>query len=395
MESGTSALGEVSEWATGLERLHERIAGRFRRAEPRRRALAYLRGLLSPVDRKNGWQVAESAGEPTPDGMQRLLASAEWDADRVRDDLRAYVVEHLGDPEAVLVLDETGFLKKGNKSVGVQRQYSGTAGRIENCQIGVFLGYASRHGFAFLDREVYLPRAWANDRARRAEAGVPDTVTFQTKGQLARRMLERADAAGIPYTWVTGDENYGSDGALRGWLEEGHRPYVLAVRANEYLWVWDDTTAPQQRTVAAIAADLPEQAWVRLSAGDGAKGPRLYEWALVPRRPGSTAAWQVWLLVRRSLNDPTEVAYYFVYGPSGTPLETIVRVAGRRWTIEEGFEQAKGEVGLDHYEVRRWAGWYRHITLALLAHAYLVVTRARAAAREKKGASDLPETSSR
>ena len=395
MESGTSALGEVSEWATGLERLHERIAGRFRRAEPRRRALAYLRGLLSPVDRKNGWQVAESAGEATPDGMQRLLASAEWDADRVRDDLRAYVVEHLGDPEAVLVLDETGFLKKGNKSVGVQRQYSGTAGRIENCQIGVFLGYASRHGFAFLDREVYLPRAWANDRARRAEAGVPDTVTFQTKGQLARRMLERADAAGIPYTWVTGDENYGSDGALRGWLEEGHRPYVLAVRANEYLWVWDDEAAPQQRTVAAIAADLPEQAWVRLSAGDGAKGPRLYEWALVPRRPGSTAAWQVWLLVRRSLNDPTEVAYYFVYGPSGTPLETIVRVAGRRWTIEEGFEQAKGEVGLDHYEVRRWAGWYRHITLALLAHAYLVVTRARAAAREKKGASDLPETSFR
>ena len=395
MESGTSALGEVSEWATGLERLHERIAGRFRRAEPRGRALAYLRGLLSPVDRKNGWQVAEAAGEPTPDGMQRLLASAEWDADRVRDDLRAYVVEHLGDPEAVLVLDETGFLKKGNKSVGVQRQYSGTAGRIENCQIGVFLGYASRHGFAFLDREVYLPRAWANDRARRAEAGVPDTVTFQTKGQLARRMLERADAAGIPYAWVTGDENYGSDGALRGWLEEGRRPYVLAVRANEYLWVWDDEAAPQQRTVAAIAADLPEQAWVRLSAGDGAKGPRLYEWALVPRRPGSTAAWQVWLLVRRSLNDPTEVAYYFVYGPSGTPLETIVRVAGRRWTIEEGFEQAKGEVGLDHYEVRRWAGWYRHITLALLAHAYLVVTRARAAAREKKGASDLPETSSR
>lgn len=391
MESGTSVLGEVSEWATGLERLHERIAGRFRRAEPRRRALAYLRGLLSPVDRKNGWQVAESAGEPTPDGMQRLLASAEWDADRVRDDLRAYVVEHLGDPEAVLVLDETGFLKKGNKSVGVQRQYSGTAGRIENCQIGVFLGYASRHGFAFLDREVYLPRAWATDRARRVEAGVPDTVTFQTKGQLARRMLERADAAGIPYTWVTGDETYGSDGALRGWLEEGRRPYVLAVRANEYLWIWDDEAAPQHRTVAAIAADLPEQAWVRLSAGDGAKGPRLYEWALVPRRPGSPAAWQVWLLVRRSLNDPTEVAYYFVYGPSGTPLETIVRVAGRRWTIEEGFEQAKGEVGLDHYEVRRWAGWYRHITLALLAHAYLVVTRARAAAREKKGASDLPE----
>jgi SRSO17 transposase len=193
---------------------------------------------------------------------------------------------------------------------------------------------------------------------------------------------------------VTGDENYGSDGALRGWLEERHRPYVLAVRANEYLWIWDDAVAPQQLPVAVIAARVPEQAWVRLSAGDGAKGPRIYDWALVPRRPGSSSEWQVWLLVRRSRSDPTEVAYYFVYAPSGTPLETIVRVAGRRWMSEEGFEQAKGEVGLDHYEVRRWAGWYRHITLALLAHAYLVVTRARAVAREKKGVPHLPEISS-
>lgn len=392
MEVETTTLEEVSAWAAGLEQVHERIAGRFRRAEPRRRALAYLRGLLSPIERKNGWQVAEAAGESTPDGMQRLLASAEWDADRVRDDLQAYVIEHLGDPEAVLVLDETGFLKKGNKSVGVQRQYSGTAGRIENCQIGVFLGYASRSGFAFLDRELYLPRSWAADPARRAEAGVPETVTFQTKGQVARRLLERAEAAGIPHGWVTGDENYGSDGALRGWLEERHRPYVLAVRANEYLWIWDAEIAPQQVPVAAIAARVPEQAWVRLSAGDGAKGPRVYDWALVPRRPGSSSEWQVWLLVRRSLSDPTELAYYFVYAPCDTPLETIVRVAGRRWTIEEGFEQTKGEVGLDQYEVRRWAGWYRHITLALFGHAYLVVTRARAASPGKKGDSVRPKT---
>lgn len=390
MEAETIALEEVSAWAAGLEQVHERIAGRFRRAEPRRRARAYLRGLLSPIERKNGWQMAEWAGESTPDGMQRLLASAEWNADQVRDDLQAYVVEHLGDPAAVLVLDETGFLKKGNKSVGVQRQYSGTAGRIENCQIGVFLGYASRTGFAFLDRELYLPRSWATDRARRAEAGVPETVTFQTKGQLARQMLERAEAAGIPSAWVTGDENYGSDGALRGWLEERHRPYVLAVRANEYLWTWDEKVAPRQVTVATIAAGLPVPAWVRLSAGDGAKGPRIYDWALVPRRPGSSSAWPVWLLVRRSVSDPTELAYYFVFAPCDTPLETIVRVAGRRWTIEEGFEQAKGEVGLDQYEVRRWVGWYRHITLALLAHAYLVVTRARAARQGEKGGSGLP-----
>src|SRR5215204_2348147 len=218
-------LATVAGWAAGLGALHARIAPRFGRAEPRRRALAYLRGVLGPVERKNGWQPAEAAGARTPDGMQRLLASADWDADAVRDDLRAYVVEHLGDEEAVLVVDETGFLKKGTKSAGVQRQYSGTAGRLENCQIGVFLAYASARGRTFLDRELYVPKEWATDRERRQEAAVPDTVAFRTKPQLARAMLERALDAGVPAAWVTGDEIYGGDRRLRLWLEERDVPH--------------------------------------------------------------------------------------------------------------------------------------------------------------------------
>src|SRR5215207_7738847 len=208
-------VATVAGWAAELEALHARIAPRFARPEPRRRALALLRGLLSPVERKNGWQLAEEAGEATPDGMQRLLATAERDADAVRDDLRAYVVEHLGDPAGVLVVDETGFLKKGIESVGVQRQYSGTAGRIENCQIGVFLAYATPHGRAFLDRELYLPEDWTAEAARRAAGGVPATVKFRTKPQLAKAMLERALAAEVPASWVTGDEVYGGDRRLR------------------------------------------------------------------------------------------------------------------------------------------------------------------------------------
>ena len=373
-------VGTVEAWAEGLEILHARVAPRFVRAEPRRRALAYLRGLLGPVERKNGWQLAEQAGEATPDGMQHLLARADWDADQVRDDLRAYVVEHLGDAQAVLVVDETGFVKKGTKSVGVQRQYSGTAGRIENCQIGVFLAYASAKGRTFLDRELYLPKEWATDRARRQEAAVPATVEFRTKPQLARAMLERAFDAGGPCAWVTGDEIYGGDRRLRLWLEERQVPHVLAVKSTEPLW-----TRTTWRQVAAkmLAAEIPATDWERLSAGEGTKGPRVYDWARVPIRALPEPGWDYWLLVRRSIADPTEVAYYVCFCPAGTPLGELVRVAGTRWAIEESFESAKGEVGLDHYEVRRWPGWYRHITLALLAHAYLTVTRA--AAVEKGG----------
>jgi SRSO17 transposase len=374
-EHEPAALEEVAAWARGLSAMHARIAHRFARPEPRRRALHYLKGLLSPVERKNGWQLAEQAGELTPDGMQRLLATADWDAEQVREDLRAYVVEHLGDPEAVLVVDETGFLKKGTKSVGVQRQYSGTAGRIENCQIGVFLAYASAAGRTFLDRELYLPKEWAADRARRQEAGVPEAVEFRTKPQLARVMLERALDAGVPAAWVTGDEIYGGDRRLRLWLEERQMPHVLAVKSTEPLW-----TRATWRQVAAktLVAAVPEAEWQRVSAGDGAKGPRVYDWVRVPIRALPEAGWDYWLLVRRSVADPTDVAYYVCFCPAETPLAELVRVAGTRWAIEEGFESAKGEVGLDHYEVRRWSGWYRHITLALLAHAYLTVTRATA-----------------
>jgi SRSO17 transposase len=384
VEGTTAAVAAVEHWADGLEALHARVGRRFARAEPRRRALAYVRGLLSPVERKNGWQLAELAGEPTPDGMQHLLARADWDADQVREDLRAYVVEQLGEEHAVLVVDETGFLKKGTKSVGVQRQYSGTAGRIENCQIGVFLAYASAKGRTFLDRELYLPKEWAADAERRPEAAVPETVAFRTKPQLARAMLERALAAGVPAQWVTGDEVYGGDVRLRVWLEEQQVAHVLAIKRTEPLW---STTSWTQVAAQTLADAVPTTAWERLSAGAGAKGPRVYDWTRVPIRPLREPGWDYWLLVRRSLADPTDRAYYVCFCPAGTPLAELVRVAGTRWAIEESFESAKGEVGLDHYEVRRWPGWYRHITLALLAQAYLTVTRAAAV---KKGDAKRP-----
>jgi SRSO17 transposase len=378
-EIASGDVAQVAVWAAGLEAIHSRVARHFARAEPRRRALAYLRALLSPVERKNGWQIAEHAGEATPDGMQRLLAASCWDADRVRDEVRAYVVEHLAEPGAVLVVDETGFLKKGRASAGVQRQYSGTAGRIDNCQLGVFLAYAGRRGRAFLDRELYLPEEWAADADRRAAAGVPDDVGFQTKPQLARRMLERTFAAGVAVSWVVGDEVYGGDRALRRWLEERRQPYVLAVRRNERVgYAWRGRT--YVLSVPEVLRLVPDEAWTQLSAGDGAKGPRLYEWALVPLAEPVEAGWARWLLIRRSPADPAELAFYRCYSPEGTPLPELVRAAGSRWAIESCIEEAKGEVGLDHYAVRKWTSWYRHVTLALLAFAFLAATRAQAAA---------------
>lgn len=371
---------EVASWSAGWDEIQERIGRRFARSEQRQRVRHYVEGLLSPVERKNGWQLAEQAGEARPYGMQRLLAGAKWDVDAVRDDLRAYVVEHLGDPRAVLVIDETGFLKQGTKSVGVKRQYSGTAGRIENCQIGVFLTYAAPGGYVLLDRELYLPREWADDAARREEAGVPETVTFATKPELARQMLERALLAGVPAAWVTGDSIYGGDRRLRVWLEQQEQPFVLAVTSAEPLWAVLDGHWGQPRA-DRIAARIPAAGWQRLAAGVGAKGPRWYDWARVRlarlQLTAEEQRWEHWLLVRRSPSDPTEVAYYVVFAPAGTPLRTLARVAGQRWRIEQSFALAKGEVGLDHYEVRRWDGWYRHMTLAMFALAYLAVLRAR------------------
>ena len=376
-----------------MDRLHQRIARRFERAEPRARSRRYLAGLLGRVERKNGWQLAEYTGEKTPDGVQSLLARAKWDADEVRDDLRGYVVEHLGDPEGILVVDETGFIKKGEKSVGVQRQYSGTAGKIENSQIGVFLAYASPKGHAFIDRELYLPKTWAQDKARREEAGVPAEVEFATKPKLGKRMLERAFAAGVRPAWVTGDEVYGGDPALRTYLEGDKQPFVLGVRSNEYVWV-DSKLGPRQVAVGVVTLGIAPGDWQRLSAGDGAKGPRVYDWARVALARRSEPGRGHWLLVRRSLDDATDLAYHVVFGPAETTLAEMVRVAGSRWAIEDSIEMAKGEAGLDEYEVRRWVSWYRHVTLSLLAHAFLVMTRAKMAVialatveQSKKGAT--------
>jgi SRSO17 transposase len=379
INESAKAVAEAKGWAHGLEAVAERISRHFPRSEPRERATAYLRGLLSPVERKNGWQLAEQAGDETPYGIQHLLGRAEWSADDVRDDLAAYVVEHLGDESAILVVDETGFLKKGEKSVGVQRQYSGTAGRIENSQIGVFLAYATEHGRTFIDRELYLPKEWAEDGERRAEANVPEAVKFATKPHMARRMIARAVEARVPFLWVTGDAVYGNDRRLRVWLEEQDIFHVLAVGIHQHVWV-----GFRQLRVKTIIEAIPENAWHLLSCGAGSKGERVYQWAIAPLTSIMLEDRQRWLLVRRKVGEPTEMAFYVVFASTATTLEEMVKVAGSRWAIEESFETAKGEVGLDQYEVRNWRGWYRHITLSMLAHAYLTVVRAKAAERESQ-----------
>src|SRR5215218_258783 len=373
----------LQQWSTYLEELHSRIAHRFLRPEVRERAYRYLSGLLGEVRRKNSWQMAEAIGEARPRGVQHLLNDAHWDADAVRDDLREYVVEHLGDEHSgVLIVDETGFLKKGEKSVGVARQYTGTAGKRENCQVGVFLCYASQEeGRAFIDRALYLPEEeWAEDEERREAAGVPEEVEFATKGALAKAMLSRALEAGVPAKWVTGDEVYGNDGKLRGWLQERERAYVLAVsRSHPVMNVFERKRADE------IAAEAPPEAWERVEVGAGSKGPRVYDWARARLPYECAQGWSQWLVVRRSVSDPEDSAYYRAYCPEDTPLSEMARVAGRRWTVEECFERAKGEAGLDQYEVRRWEGWHRHVTLCLLAHAFLEVTRAAANGGEGKG----------
>jgi len=380
---------EIRGWAVGLAALHQRIARHFVRAEPRHLAYDYLRALMSPIERKNGWQIAEHVGAATPDGVQRLLATAHWDADQVRDDLRAYVVEHLGHPDAVLIIDETGFLKKGTKSVGVKRQYCGTAGKRENCQVGVFLAYASPAGRTFLDRELYLPQDWADDPARRAAAGVPATVTFATKPKLARQLLERTLDGGVPARWVTADCIYGADYHFRQAAVQRQLGYVVGVTSTQSLWI-AERGVPWQRPIRAVVERVAPDGWTPLSAGDGAKGPRVYDWAWGAIRESAVQdGWVEWWLARRSLSDPTQIAYDLACAPADTTLATLVGVAGTRWAVEESLETAKGEVGLDQYEVRKWTGWYRHITLALLAHAFLTVTRAQAVGADgQKGARE-------
>ena len=331
----------------------------------------YLRVLLSPVERKNGWQVAEEAGEATPYAMQHLLDRAKWDPDGVRDELRSYVIETLGEEAAVLVMDETGFLKKGSKSVGVQRQYSGTAGRIENCQLGVFLSYASPKGACLLDRELYLPKSWTQDPERCREAWVPAEVGFATKPELAARMLWRTLDAGVKVCWVTGDTVYGSNPKLRAGLEGRSQAYALGVRCHEWVEV-----GGQRMRVDRLAKGLSAEQWQSLSAGAGAKGPRLYDWAAVALSSPAPAGWQRWLVVRRSrprAATQEKLAYFLIFAKQATTLEAMVQAIGSRWTVEQCFEVGKGEVGLADYEVRSWHGWYRHVTLALVAQAFLTV----------------------
>lgn len=362
-------------------RLMHRIQHRFARIETFQRAQRYMRGLMSQIKRRNGWQLAEQIGDQTPDGVQRLLNTARWDVDGVRDDLQTEAVTVLGDEAAVGVIDETGFLKKGDQSAGVKRQYSGTAGRVENCQIGVFLAYTTSIGHTLIDRELYLPKDWETDEVRREAAHVPDALSFQTKPALARQMLERAQANGILFKWVTADSIYGSDRRLRLWLEDQQQPFVMAVKRDEALWC-----GFEQQRADQLAERLAEGDWHRLSAGNGAKGPRWYDWAaLTLPRWQQDPAWVHALLVRRNLSDPSAIAFYVVYAPVATTLGEWVRVAGQRWTVEESFEHAKDELGLDQYEVRSYHGWYRHITLVMLTQLFLNTLRLQAQQAEKNG----------
>jgi SRSO17 transposase len=342
------------EWATTFHELSQRIRRSFVQPEPYQRALAYMQGLMSPLERKNGWQVAEEVGEATPYAMQHLLDRARWDCNGVRDALRAYVMETIAAPNAVVVIDETGFLKKGRKSVGVQRQYSGTAGRIENCQVGVFLSYASSCGHTLLDRELYLPKNWTDDQERRREAHVPPEVTFATKPELARRMLQRTLDAGLPVAWITGDTVYGSAQPLRTALEVRKQAYALVVACKEHVEVQGTRSRADQ-----VVRGLAREDWQELSAGMRSKGPRLFAWARIELAAPEICEWQRWLLVRRSLEErtkPAEMAYVLVFAHTGTSLEEMVEAFGARWTVEQCFEEAKGEVGLDEYEVRSRAG---------------------------------------
>lgn len=378
---------------------HGRFAGIFSRPEPRTQAGKYLRALMGPVERRNGWQIAEAVGDLGPGAVQRLLHQAVWSADAAGDRLREVVIETFGDPEGIGVVDETGFLKKGTESVGVGRQYTGTAGKVENCQVGVFVSYVSPKGHILLERELYLPKAWAGDAARREKAKVPRGVRFQTKPALARRMLARTWAAGVPMRWVTGDEVYGNDPKFRDFVSAHDRRFVLAVGCKTRVWTTRPALEPVPRkrksrtargamrvvegTAPPLSADTvvahwSPEAWHRLVTQFGEKGPIEHDWAAMrvveyrKKLPGPDR----WFLARRSVSNPTEIAYYLAEAPPDTPLWKLATVASSRYTIEQCFEEAKDDVGMDHYEVRQWPSWYRHITLCMMALVWLTLARA-------------------
>lgn len=373
--------GTVVDWREALDEVRQFIAPAFKRIEQRATADAFIEGLLSRAERKTGWMLAEEAGHERPYRMQSLLGRSSWSADTLCERVRGYVVDTLGDGDGVLVVDETGFMKKGSHSVGVARQYSGTAGRVENCQVGVFAAYASRLGHALIDRRLYLPKVWAEDRARRARAKVPEEVVFATKPAMAREMVARILDEGIPCAFVLADALYGSDCQFRGMLEERGQAYVLAIRSNQVLRFLEEGQLVQTDP-ATLIDDLEAQAWQPLSAGEGAKGARLYQWVRLPLNWQGADGFGRWLLARRSLREPEAIAYYFAYAPAETTLAELAGAAGLRWTIEECFLRAKDDLGLDHCEARSWHGWHRHMSLVMAAAAFL----ARLSAQQRRSA---------
>jgi SRSO17 transposase len=381
--AGVAVEDALGLWAASLREVKERIRPLFTQERVAVSAGLFLDGLLGPERRKTGWMRAEAAGDPGPWRQQAILGRGRWEADALRDLVRDYVLETLADREAVLVIDETGFLKQGKASCGVARQYTGSAGKITNCQIGVFAAYVSRHGHAFVDRALYLPKAWADDPARLAAAHVPPGTAFATKPRLALAMIERAIAAGVPFAWVAADSVYGV-GEVEMALRRAGKGYVLGVNGSHPFNSWGDKP-PVAGTAEAIARDLDPAAWQCLSAGEGTKGPRLHDWAYLELADldaseyddGSAGLWTRGLLIRRSLADG-ELAFFSTWCPAGTGIATLVEVEGHRWAIEDGFEAAKNELGLDHNETRSWHGWHRHVSLVMLAFAMLAAIRRRA-----------------
>ncbi|MFL5286683.1 MAG: IS701 family transposase [Rhodopila sp.] len=381
--SGASIEETLELWAASLREVKARMRPLFTQDRVAASAGLFLDGLLGEERRKTGWMRAEAAGDPGPWRQQAILGRGRWDADALRDIVREYVVETLAEPNAVLVVDETGFLKQGKASCGVARQYTGSAGKITNCQIGVFAAYVSRRGHAFIDRALYLPKAWADDPARRAAAHVPQEIAFATKPHLARALVERALAAGVPFAWVVGDSIYGVSEVEMA-LRRAGKGYVLGVAATSQFNSWG-AKPPVAGTAAAIAGALDPSAWHRLSAGAGAKGERLFDWAYLELADLEAAEyneslsglWTRGLLIRRNIADG-ELAFFATWCPAGTPVAVLVTVEGQRWAIEDGFETAKNELGLDHNETRSWHGWHRHVSLVMLAFAMMAAIRRQA-----------------
>lgn len=410
-------LEDLGSWQSSFEVYCERFGGYFHRSETREQARDYVRGLLAPLERKTGWQLSETVGQKLPDRMQSLLSRGRWDEDGVRDELVRYVGEELGDPEGILILDETGFLKKGAESAGVQRQYSGTAGKIDNCQLGVFAAYSTARGHCLVDRRLYLPPSWVDDKARRKKAKIPEEVEHRSKAELGQDMVEGLREQGLKFRWVTGDEAYGDSRALRERLAELGQWYVLAVSCTATVFKsWPEVEEPEEWNagrsrgrgrvrarvaegepmpvrVDALVAGLEADSWTPVTVVEGAKGPITYDWALVevvecngagryrlPTRPAR-------LLVRRSQSDPSELAYYLSNAPASLSVEALALVAARRYVIEQCFREAKQDTGLDDYQVRRWGSWHRHITLSMLAMAWLTVIRYQA---QQKGGPMSP-----